>query len=387
MIALTGGKILTMCGKNLDYGTILVRNNKIWAVGRNPDIPPGCRVIDVTGKIITPGLIDAHTHLGVESEGMGWAGTDVNERSEPITPGMHTLDAINPADLGLLEAYQGGVTTVMVAPGSANPIGGQCVILKTAPKPIVEQMLLQRYAGLKIAFGENPKRVYGADRQKMPVSRMATAALIREALWKARHHLAKQDDKDFNYDLGLEAIAKVLRKEMPLRAHAHRADDIVSAIRIAREFDVDLIIEHGTEAYLVADMLAAEKIPVVLGPTLSTRSKLELKDKTMETPALLYRHGVPFAMMSDHPVTPSCFLSVYAGLATRYGLPVHQALKMVTCDAARILGLDDRIGSLAPGMDADLVVWSEDPLMLSARPEIVMVDGRIDFLQEKALAE
>lgn len=385
MIALTGGKILTMCGKNHDHGTILVRSNKILAVGKNPDIPSDCRVIDVTGKIITPGLIDAHTHLGVESEGMGWAGTDVNERSEPVTPGIHTLDAINPADLGLLEAYQGGVTTVMIAPGSANPVGGQCVLLKTAPKPIVEQMLLQRFAGLKIAFGENPKRVYGAERKKMPVSRMATAALIREALWDARHYLAKQDSKDFNYNLGMEAIAKVLRKEMPLRAHAHRADDIVSAIRIAREFDVELIIEHGTEAYLVADMLAAEKVPVVLGPTLSTRSKLELKDKTMETPAILYQHGVAFAMMSDHPVTPSCFLSVYAGLATRYGLPVHHALKMVTCDAARILGLADRIGSLAPGMDADLVVWSDHPLMLSARPEIVMVDGRIDFLQEKAM--
>lgn len=381
MIALTGGKILTMCGKTLDRGTIIVRSDKIRAVGSNLDIPSACRVIDVTGKIITPGLIDAHTHLGIESEGMGWAGSDVNERSEPVTPGLHALDAINPADLGLLEAYQGGVTTVMVAPGSANPIGGQCVLLKTAPRATVEQMLLQRYAGLKIAFGENPKRVYGADRKKMPVSRMATAALIREAFWQSRQYLQQQGEKDFKYNMGLEAIARVLRREMPLRAHAHRADDIITAIRIAREFDVEIIIEHGTEAYLVADLLAAEKIPVVLGPTLSTRSKVELKDKTMESPALLYRQGVAFTMMSDHPVTPSCFLSLYAGLSTRYGLPARQALRMITCDAARILGLADRIGSLAPGLDADLVVWSEDPLIMSARPEIVMVDGEIDFLQ------
>jgi imidazolonepropionase-like amidohydrolase len=173
----------------------------------------------------------------------------------------------------------------------------------------------------------------------------------------------------------------VLRKEMPLRAHAHRADDIVTAVRIAREFGVGIIIEHGTEAYLVAEMLAAEEIPVIVGPTLSTRSKVELKEKTMESPVLLYRQGVSFAMMSDHPVTPSCFLPVYAGLATRYGLPVYQALKMITCDAARILSLDDRIGSLAPGMDADLVVWSEDPLSVSAHPEIVMVDGQIDFFR------
>ncbi len=381
MIALTGGKILTMCSKSLEYGTVMVRNGEIWEIGKNIDIPNGCRIIDVTGKIITPGLIDAHTHLCIESEGMGWAGSDVNERSEPVTPGIHALDAINPADLGLLEAYQGGITTVMVAPGSANPIGGQCVLLKTAPKPTVEEMLLKRYAGLKIAFGENPKHVYGADQKKMPVSRMAIAALIREAFWKARHYLASQREKDWKYDIGMEAIAKVLRREMPLRAHAHRADDIVTAVRIAQEFDVDIIIEHGTEAYLVAELLSAEKIPVVLGPSLSTRSKVELKDKTMESPVLLYRQGVSFAMMSDHPVTPSCFLPVYAGLATRYGLPAQQALKMITCDAAQILGIDDRIGSLAPGMDADLVVWSEDPLSVSAYPVIVMVDGQIEFIR------
>ncbi|BBB91113.1 MAG TPA: amidohydrolase [Methylomusa anaerophila] len=376
MIALTGGKILTMCGKTLDRGTILVRNGKIQAVGKNIDIPAECRVIDAAGKVITPGLIDAHTHLGVYSEGMGWAGEDINERSEPVTPAMDALDAINPAEIGLWEAYRGGVTTVMVAPGSANPIGGQCVIIKTPQKATVEQMLLKRHAGLKIAFGENPKRSHGVNHKKMPVTRMATAALIRETFWQARHYIARQDEKDFQYNVGLEAVAKVLRREMPLRAHAHRADDIVTAIRIAREFDLDIIIEHGTEAYLVADLLAEAKIPVIVGPTLSTRSKVELKDKTMELPALLFNQGVTFAMMSDHPVIPSCFLSVYAGLAVRYGLPKDQALRMITCDAAKILGLADRIGSLAPGMDADLVVWSEDPMLISASPEIVMVDGQ-----------
>ncbi|WP_371380007.1 amidohydrolase [Sporomusa aerivorans] len=381
MIALTGGKIITMCGKSLERGTVLVRGGKIRDVGKNIDIPPGCRVIDITGRIVTPGLIDAHTHLGVENEGLGWEGRDVNERSEPVTPGMHTLDAINPADIGLMEAYRGGVTTVMIAPGSANPIGGQCVIIKTAPKPTVEQMLVERYAGLKIAFGENPKRSYGIEHKKMPVTRMATAALIRETLWKAHHYMAKQGEKDFPYNPGLEAVARVLRKEMPLRAHAHRADDIITAVRIAREFDVDIIIEHGTEAYLVADVLAAEEIPVIVGPTLSTRSKPELRDKTMESPALLFCQGVAFAMMSDHPVTPSCFLAVYAGLAIRYGLPANQALKMITCDAAKILGLHNRIGSLAPGMDADLVVWSDEPLLLTARPEMVMVDGNLEIIE------
>ena len=380
MIALTGGKIITMCGKSLERGTLLVRDGKIWGVGSNINLPPGCKVIDITGKTVTPGLIDAHTHLGIDNEGMGWEGRDVNERSEPVTPGMHTLDAINPAALGLAEAYRGGVTPVMVAPGSANPVGGQCVIIKTAPKPTVDQMLVERYAGLKIAFGENPKRSYGLELKKTPVTRMATAALIRDTLWKTRQYMEKQSGKDFQYNMGLEAVAKVLRKEMPLRAHAHRADDIITAIRIAREFAVDIIIEHGTEAYLVADVLAEEKIPVILGPTLSTRSKPELMDKTMTSPALLYRHGVTLAMMSDHPVTPCCFLAVYAGLATRYGLPASQALRMITCDAAKILGLADRLGSLAPGMDADLVVWSDEPLVISARPEMVMVDGKVEMI-------
>lgn len=378
MLALTGAKIMTMCGEPIAQGTILIDNGKISAVGLNLDIPADCQVIDVTGKVITPGLIDAHTHLGVYGESMAWAGVDVNEVSEAVTPGMDTLDAINPADIGLLEAYQGGVTTVMVAPGSANPIGGQCVIIKTRPRSTVEQMLLKRHAGLKIAFGENPKRYQGTNQKKMPITRMATAALIREAFWQARDYMSKQGDKDRKYDLGMEAIARVLRKEMPLRAHAHRADDIMTAIRIAREFAVDIIIEHGTEAYLVADEIAQAKIPVILGPTLTTRSKMEIKDKNMASPAILFQKGITFAMMSDHPVIPSCFLPVYAGLATRFGLPVEQALKMITSEAAKILGLADRIGSLAVGLDADLVVWSEEPLAISARPELVMIDGRID---------
>ncbi|EGO65035.1 amidohydrolase [Acetonema longum] len=374
MIALTGAKILTMCSEPLEKGTVLIRDGKIQAVGENLAIPSNYQVIDASGKVITPGIIDAHTHLGLYGESMDWAGEDVNEKSDPVTPGIHAIDAINPADVGLTDAYRGGVTAVMVAPGSANPIGGQCVVIKTKQKDTVEEMIVRKHAGLKIAFGENPKRVYG-DHKKVPVTRMATAALIRETFHKALEYMKKQEEKDRTYNMGLEAIAKVLRKEMPLRAHAHRADDIVTAIRIAKEFDVDIIIEHATEGHLIADVLARENVPVIVGPTLITRSKMELKDKDMAAPAILYRHGVRFAMMSDHPVIPSCFLPVYAGLATRFGLPQEQALKIVTAEAARILGLADRVGSISPGLDADLVVWSGHPLQLSSRPELVIVDG------------
>lgn len=375
MIALTNGKVYTMRGEALDHATILVKDGKIAAVGSSVAVPADAQIIDVTGKVVTPGIIDAHTHLGIDGEAMAWAGLDHNEKSDPVTPGMHALDAINPADIGLWEAYQGGITTVTITPGSANPIGGQCVIAKTKQKSTADEMIINKHAGLKIAFGENPKRCYGSEMKKAPVTRMAIANLIRESFYKAQEYMKKQGSKDCPFNLGMEALCRVLRKEMPLRAHAHRADDIVTAIRIAKEFAVDIIIEHATESHLIADVLARENVPAILGPTLTTRSKMELKDKSMAAPAVLHQHGISFAMMSDHPVIPSCFLPVYAGLATRFGLPQDQGLKMITSEAAKILGLSDRLGSIAHGLDADLVVWSGHPFHLSSRPEVVMVDG------------
>ena len=373
MLALVGGTVFTIIGRPAKQ-TVLVSKGKISAVGENVPIPSDCEVIDVSGKFLTPGLIDAHTHLGVYSESLAWSGEDVNEISKPVTPELDVIDAINPSDIGLADALAGGVTTVMVTPGSANPIGGQCVVIKTKPKPAVEDMILKRYAGLKIAFGENPKRVYGGQK-KAPVTRMATAALIRETLLKGKDYLAKQGDKDHKFDLGMEAIARVLRGEMPLRAHAHRADDIVTALRIAREFGVEIVVEHATEGHLIADHLADQKANVILGPNLTTRSKLELKERSFSAPALLEAKGVKFALMSDHPVLPSAFLPVYAGLAMRFGLSEEAALKAVTINAAQILGLADRIGTIEPGKDADIVVWNGYPLTLASRPELILSDG------------
>ena len=374
MQAILGGKVYTMNGTPLKNGVVLLDGEKIAAVGENLALPEGCKVFDATGKIVTPGLIDAHTHLGVYAEPTEWSAEDGNETSGPVTPAMDALDAINPSDIAFDDAFSGGVTTVMIAPGSANAVGGQCVVVKTVRRPTVESMILRRHAGLKIAFGENPRRVYG-DKQKAPVTRMATAYLIRETLQKARDYLKKKDTKEFVPDFGMDAVLRVLRHEMPLRAHAHRADDIMTALRIAREFDVEIVLDHCTEGHLIAEELAKRQARAAVGPQLITRAKMELKDKSYRTPAILEEHGIQFALVSDHPVVPNMFLSAYAGLAVRFGLSPAAALRAVTTDPAEILGIADRVGKLAPGYDADIVVWSGEPIELASRPEQIWVGG------------
>ena len=374
MQAIYGGKVYTMNGAPLKKGVVLLDGGKIVAVGEELTLPEGCETFDATGKIVTPGLIDAHTHLGVYAEPAEWSAEDGNETSGPVTPAMDALDAINPSDIAFDDAFSGGVTTVMIAPGSANAVGGQCVVLKTVRRPTVESMILRRHAGLKIAFGENPRRVYG-DKQKAPVTRMATAYLIRETLQKAKDYLKKKDTKEFVPDFGMDAVLRVLRHEMPLRAHAHRADDIMTALRIAREFDVDIVLDHCTEGHLIAEELSKRQARAAIGPQLITRAKMELKDKSYRTPAVLEAHGVQFALISDHPVVPNMFLSAYAGLAVRFGLSPAAALRAVTTDPAEILGIADRVGRLAPGYDADIVVWSGEPIELASRPEKIWVGG------------
>lgn len=374
MIAIRGGVIHSLTGAPLDGGVVLIDKGRILAVGTGFEIPADCETIDATGRIVTPGLIDAHTHLGVYAEPTEWSAEDGNEMSGPVTPAMDALDAINPADIAFGDALAGGVTTVMIAPGSANAVGGQCVVAKTVRQMTVEAMIIKRNAGLKIAFGENPRRVYG-DKQKAPVTRMATAYLIRETLQKGRDYLRKQGTKEFVPDLGMDAVVRVLRREMPLRAHAHRADDIMTALRIAKEFDVDLVLDHCTEGHLIAPELAMRGAKAAIGPQLITRAKMELKDKSYRTPAILAEHGVKFALVSDHPVVPNMFLSVYAGLAVRFGLSAEHALRSITRDAAELLGISDRVGTLEAGKDADVVVWSGHPLEMSGRPECVWVGG------------
>jgi imidazolonepropionase-like amidohydrolase len=381
-VAITGGRIVPISGEPLDSGTILVTGGKITAVGPDLDIPDGATVIDAAGGWVLPGFIEAHGHVGVHEEAEGWAGSDSNELTEPVTAQVRALDAINPADLGFRDAVSGGVLAVNVNPGSGNPIGGQTAALKCWGRT-VDQMLLKAPAGMKSALGENPKRVYG-ERKQSPSTRLGTAAVIRAALVDAANYLAKleaeqrkPDDerKHVDRDLKLEALGRVLRKEIPWRQHCHRADDIATALRLAEEFGYDLVIDHGTEAHLLADILAAKDIPVIIGPLFTSRSKVELRNRSLDNPGKLASAGVTIAITTDHPVVPINFLAHQAALSVKHGLDRDTALRALTINPARIVGVDDRLGSIEPGKDADLVIWSGDPLDVLSRVTRALIDG------------
>lgn len=383
MLAIKNGKIYTMAGTIIDSGTILVDENKITAIGTDVEIPEGAQVIDAAGKVIMPGIIDAHSHIGIFEEGMGFEGADGNEMTNPSTPHLRALDAINPMDVAFKEAYEGGITSVVSGPGSANVIGGLGLAMKTYGK-VIDDMVMLDPAGLKCAFGENPKRVYSGQK-KTPSTRMGTAAVMREELLKAQNYLSKLEkaendpDKAPDRDLKMEAIVKVLKKEIPLRAHAHRADDIVTALRIAEEFDVDITIEHCSEGHLIADFLAKKGVDVVIGPTLSSKSKIELQNLTFDTGRVLYEAGVKFAIMTDHPVIPQQHLPLCAALAHKAGLPEEEALKAITINAAEIIGIGDRVGSLEVGKDADIIILSGHLFDYKTVVEKTIINGEVIY--------
>jgi len=381
-VAIVGGRVEPISGEPLDSGTVLVTGGKITAVGSDLAIPDGATVIDAAGGWVLPGFIEAHGHVGAHEEAEGWAGSDSNELTEPVTANVRALDAINPADLGFRDAVSGGVLAVNVNPGSGNPIGGQTAALKCWGRT-VDEMLLKAPAGMKSALGENPKRVYG-ERKQSPSTRLGTAAVIRGALVDAANYLAKLDaeqrkpENDRKYidrDLKLEALGRVLRKEIPWRQHCHRADDIATALRLAEEFGYDLVIDHGTEAHLLADILAAKDIPVIIGPLFTSRSKVELRNRSLDNPGKLASAGVTIAITTDHPVVPINFLAHQAALSVKHGLDRETALRALTINPARIIGVDDRIGSIEPGKDADLVIWSGDPLDVLSRVTRALMDG------------
>ncbi len=381
-VAISGGRVVPIVGEEIPGGTVLIENGKIAAVGGNVPVPDGARVIDAAGSWVLPGFIEAHGHLGVSEEAEGWAGQDTNEMTEPVTAHVRAIDAINPAEMGFRDAISGGVLAVNVNPGSGNPVGGQTVALKCWGRT-VDQMALRQPSGMKSALGENPKRVYG-EQKKTPSTRLGTAAVIRGALVDAANYLRRieaeqakpeAERKPVDRDLKLEALGRVLRREIPWRQHCHRADDIATAIRIADEFGYDLVIDHGTEAHLLAGILAARDIPVIIGPLLTSRSKVELRNRSLANPGKLARAGVTIAITTDHPVVPVNFLVHQAALAVKDGLDRETALRALTINPARIAGIEDRLGSIEPGKDADLVLWSGDPLDVLSRAERVFVDG------------
>ncbi|SHN65733.1 amidohydrolase [Desulfitobacterium chlororespirans] len=375
------GLIKTMKGQEF-IGSILVEGTQIKALGENLVVPEGAEIIEAHGKLVLPGFIDAHCHVGLGEEIYQNEGDDLNEMTDPITPELRAIDGINPEDEGLRDARLGGVTAVFSTPGSGNVIGGTGVVLKTVGK-VVDKMIVREPAGLKVAFGENPKMVYGGEQKKMPMTRMATAALLRQALVDAETYLEKLEqgiedpEKVPERDLGMESLIRVIKREIPLRAHAHRADDIMTAIRIAKEFNVDLVIEHCTEGHKIAEEIAEYGYPAVVGPSLVNRAKVELKDKSFETPHVLTQAGVKVAIITDHPVTPIEQLPLCAALVARAGMDEEEALKAITINPAEIMGVDHRLGSLEVGKDADIVIWSEHPFVLKSRPETVIINGKV----------
>lgn len=383
MLVIKNARLLTMTENGSFVGDIRIDGGKIAEIAQNIDTTD-CDVFDAEGMYAMPGIIDAHSHIGMWEDGMGREGSDGNEATNPVTPEMRSIDGINPFDRCFKEAVACGVTTAVTGPGSANVVGGTFVAMKLYGRSM-DEMILKFPVAMKAAFGENPKRVYGD--KAAPATRMAIAAILRKALAGALDYAKKienaKDDpsKMPERDLGKEALLPVIRRELPLKIHCHRADDILTAIRIAKEFNVRFTLDHCTEGYLIPDLLK-ETIEetgagIIIGPLLTDRSKIELRNVSFSAPKALYDAGIDFAMMTDHPVIPEQYLPVCAALAVREGLPEDAALRSITINAARITGIDDRVGSLEVGKDADIAVFSGHPLDFRSRCVLCTVDGQV----------
>ena len=381
MLLIKNGYVKTMAGADLPNGQVLIGDDgKIVAVGENINAPADCQVLDAEGRLVTPGCVDAHCHIGLDNQGMGWEGRDYNEIVDPITPHMRAIDSINPMDEAFGLGLRGGVTTACTGPGSANVVGGTFVALKLHGKR-VDKMIVKDPIAMKCAFGENPKRCYGQGSKKSPMTRMATAALLREVLFKAKRYLAdKEADKNPPFDMKMEAMLPVVKGEIPLKCHAHRADDILTAIRIAKEFGLAITLDHCTDGSLIADELAEEGFPAFVGPTFGGKSKIELINKSFATPKDLVNAGLKVSIITDAPVIPIQYLPMCAGLAVNAGLNAEDAWKAITINPAESIGIGDRVGSLEPGKDGDVVIWTADPMTaLGAESYATVVNGKVVY--------
>ena len=383
MLLLKNGNVMTMAGPAF-VGDVAIENGKILAVGQSLSYSDA-EVRDVTGMTVMPGIVDPHCHIGMWEDAMGFEGADGNECTNPITPELRAIDAINPYDRCFEEAAAGGVTTCVTGPGSANVIGGQFVAIKTYGDS-VEDMVLRFPVAVKAAFGENPKRVYNGKNQT-PSTRMATAALMRKALIEAQEYNEKLErgkadpEKMPERNLGKEILARVIRRELPMKIHAHRADDILTAIRICREFKLRYTLDHCTEGYLITDKLkealGEDCEGIIVGPLLTDRSKIELKNLSFKAPKVLEQAGIEYAMMTDHPVTPEQYLPICTAVAVREGASEEGALKAITINAAKITGIADRVGSIEVGKDADIAVFSGHPFDFRSRCVLTLVNGKV----------
>ena len=381
MLLIQNGHIKTMAGPEIENGSILIGDDgKIIAVGEGITAPEGCAVLDAQGRLVTPGLVEAHCHIGLHNEAVGWEGMDYNEGVDPITPQMRAIDSIYPMDEAFEHARKGGVTTCCTGPGSANVIGGTFVAIKTAGKR-VDDMIVKDPIAMKCAFGENPKRFYGQQGKKAPKTRMGTAALLRETLFKAKNYMEEKDGgKEPKFDMKLEAMLPLMRGQIPLKAHAHRSDDIFTAIRIAKEFGLGLTLDHCTDGACIAGELAGEGYPAFVGPSLGSKTKIEVNQKGFDTPGILHKAGLKVSIITDAPVIPQQYLAMCAGQAVRAGLPMEEGWRAITINPAESIGIADRVGSLEPCKDGDVVIWNADPLIhVGAWAFMTVIGGRIVY--------
>lgn len=381
MILIQGGTVKPISSPDIENGQVLIDGDKIVAVGCNLPVPEGTEVVDASGCLVTPGLIDAHCHIGLIGESIGWEGDDVNEIVNPLTPDMRGSDGINPMDESFRLAVEGGVTTAVTGPGSANVMGGTFCALKLRGA-CVDEMIIRDPVAMKIAFGENPKSCYG-QHDKAPMTRMGVAALLRSELTKAFRYAKEVDEAETDaskkrpFDPQLEALLPVVRHEIPLKAHAHQADDILTALRIAREFGLDITLDHVTDGQLILPQLIAAGKPVLVGPSLGNKSKFELKNKSFATPGVLDDAGLTVCIITDAPVIPLHYLPLCAGLAVKAGMKEASAWRAITLNPAKVAGIDSRVGSLEPGKDADIVLFDGNPLRdIQATTRKVFISGK-----------
>jgi imidazolonepropionase-like amidohydrolase len=382
MLLIKNGRVLTMAGYELEHGDILVEDGKIIKVDKQIDaaLKEDDIVINAEGLWVMPGIIDAHCHIGISEEKKGMEGEDSNESTSPITPYLRGIDAINPLDPAFHNAIQAGITSVMVGPGSTNVIGGQWVFMKTHGRVIDEMMVLEP-AAMKVSFGENPKN---NNPDEPPTSRMTIAAILREELFRAAQYKkskerALDNKEEFNEDFRLEPWIPVLNKKIPLKAHVHRTDDILTAIRIAKEYNLNLTLDHCSEAHIIADEIKRSGFCAILGPGLACRNKLEIKNADLKTAGILNKKGIKVAIMSDHPVTLIQYLPIYAGLAAKKGLGIEEGLKAITINSATICGVADRVGSIEVGKDADIAIFTGNPMEVFTETVYTIIDGEIVY--------
>lgn len=376
MLIIENGKVLTMAGRTFENGSVIIQGGKIVDVveGQASKRLEAAEILDAQGGLIMPGIIEAHCHMGITEEKKGMEGDDCNETVAPVTPSLRAIDAINPMDAAFDDAVRAGITSAMIGPGSANVVGGQFAFVKTKGR-CIDDLIVKAPAAMKIAFGENPKSNY-SEQNISPVTRMAIADLLRRELFQARKYLEKEEaGSDYRY----ECWRPVFEKSIPLKAHVHRVDDIFTAIRIAKEFQLDLTLDHCSEGHLIAEKLAQAGYPVIVGPDLASRNKIEVQNMAFKTAGILAKAGLTVAITTDHPVSLIQSLPLCAGLAVKAGLPEEEGLKTITIHPAKICRVDDRVGSLEAGKDADVAVFSDNPMLTFTRTLYTVIDGMVCY--------